>query len=278
MAIIKNSPLGFSDENECDCRSNNYCQVVAKEDNTVWQIGASCDNDVIVGSAKLPCEDNIITDYTTQFANKSSSWVNNINSEVSFFADYIRLTNAADTNNYIGTPNGTLQSDRYYVLRYTISGYTEGVINTISEDSLGATIVGPSRIANGTYEEVITAGTNGRFAFRYGNGTASPESSLIISNIFVACIRISQQWDIPTILASELTFGSQTGFCTSGATGFTMPLRDAFKNNLVIGQQYKICFTLTQDSALIGALVLHFGTSTTNINAAGSYCYNLVYD
>lgn len=273
MAIVENSPLGFSSDNGCDCRSNDFCQVVAREDNTVWQIAAQCDNAVIVGNQKLPCEDNMVGDYRTLFFNKNTSWVNTPNSEVSIFADEIRLTNAADAANFIGSPNGVLQTDRYYVLRYTISGYTEGTIQTISD----AVTPGSVRNANGTYQEIILSGANGRFGFKYGNGTSTPETTATISNIFVACIRMQQLWSISTLFGDIVDFPSQTSMCKTGTTfGFTFELRD--RSKFVIGQTYKICFNVSQQAELTAGFDFNFGTNTETITAAGYYCYTLEFD
>lgn len=273
MAIIENSPLGFSSENECDCRSNDFCQVVAREDNTSWQIAAQCDNAVIVGNKKLPCEDNMVGDYRNLFSNKNTSWVNTPNSEVSIFANEIRLTNAADAANYIGSPNGVLQTDRYYVIRYTISGYTEGTIQTISD----AVTPGPVRNANGTYQEILLSGANGRFGFKYGNGTSTPETTATISNIFVACIRMQQLWSISTLFGDIVDFPSQTSMCKTGTTfGLTFELRD--RSKLVIGQSYKICFNVSQQAELTSGFDFNFGTNTETITAAGYYCYILEFD
>lgn len=281
MAIIENSPLGFSEENECDCRTNDFCQIVAKEDNTFWQVAAQCDNAVIVGDVKLPCENNMVGDLTELFANKNSSWVDTTNpGEVSFFPDYIRLSNANGAANIVGTSNDFLTEDRYYVLRYTIAEYTEGTIKTLSYDQLDNPINGPTRQANGTYTEVIPAGTQGRFGFVYGSGGSSPETSCIITNIFVSCVRFAQIWDVSTLLASEIEFTGQTTFCKIvNVTGFDMHLRDTYLDQLVTGQKYKICLTLTQQAqGLYNDIVLNFGATANTITASGQYCYEIVYD
>lgn len=275
MAILDNTPLGFSEQQSCDCRSSDYSQIVAKEDNPVWQIVAECDDNVIVGDKKLPCENNQVGDYWTDFKNRNSSYAEVINTEVAFFQDYIQLTAAQNAANYIGTVDNYLTPDRFYVVRYSITGYSGGYIHLID----GAGNAGPMRQTNGTFTEIIPSGVNGRFAFRYGSDSSStPTTTLTISNIFVGCIRISQQWDIPNILSGDITFTGQTGFCADGDTGFTMPLRDEFKSQLVIGQTYRICFTVSQQSALFNSVDFTFGLTTESIDAAGQYCFNIKYE
>lgn len=258
--IIDNTSLGFSDsQNDCDCRGDEFCQLVAKEDNPVWQITAEC-SELTGGTTKQPCESNQIGVYTADFYTDVP-----LSEEVIITDSYIKFIEAQSAANAVRTADLFLAPNTCYFLRYSVTSYLGGYIQTKN---------GFQRTANGTYTEIYCTDEFGFFQFTYGPDD-NPEvlTSLILSNIFIGCIRYSSLYDIDITEGQEEAFKyiSQTSFEKTETTANVIEVSLKDTSSLIIGLVYKICFTIFD--AVSGTVDMNFGSaSPVPFSSNGRHC------
>lgn len=260
--IINNSSLGLSDS-QGDCRNDNFCQIVSKEDNQAWQVSAVCE-ELTGGGEKLPCESNIIlTPYTDQFETNAV-----ISEQIIIASTYIKFTDA-DTDVFVQvfTPDLTLEPNKCYFLRYSVTGYEKGSVRTTG---------GVDRTANGTYFEVYCTDSAGALIFEYGSPDPESLTTLTLSNIFIGCIRYDELYDITVGEGDEgvYQFISQTAIekTETSAGDVVISLTDV--SPLVLGLTYKVCITI--DQATGGDVTVDFGSDSEVYAANGRFCKNIV--
>lgn len=260
--IINNTSLGFMDQ-AADCRNDKFCQIVAKEDNPVWQISAVCE-ELTGGSEKLPCESNIISyPYTDKFE------TNAVISEQIIISDtYIKFVDA-DTDVFVQvyTPELTLEPNKCYFLRYSVTAYEKGSVRTTG---------GTDRTANGTYFEIYCTDSTGQLIFEYGDPSPESLTTLTLSNIFIGCIRYGEIYDIQTGEGDESvwTFVSQTAIEKTETSTAPVVISWIDTSSLVLGLTYKVCITISQATG--GDVTVDFGSDSEVYAANGRFCKDIV--
>lgn len=278
--IVNNSALGFSKaQSGCDCRFSEFALPVALADSTYWQVNIACD-ELTGTNVKLPCESNLIGAYTDNFAR----YQNDIGPEALLptyliSATDIRFEDFESAGNIFSTPVGFLPANTCFFLRYTVSGYSDGYVQTVVDASEPQRTTGPnpSREANGTYSEVYCTDADGRLRFQIGNDDDTTLSTFILSNIFIGCIRYSVLYDLLIDPADEdlVTFEGATKICKGEtANSVLVSLREV---PFIEGQTYKICFTLSGSTG--GSVDLLFNSTTPDTYSGnGFYCTELEYE
>lgn len=278
--IIDNSPLGFSKSRSgCDCRADNFSLPIALTDSQQWQVDIAC-QELTGGTEKLPCEENQIGPYTQDMQRYLGDTEQGLLSTYLISATDIRFEDFQSGGNLFSTEPGFLQPNRCYWLRYTISSYIEGWIQTIvgsAPEGERTTGPNPARRANGTYTEVYCTDAEGRLRFQVGPDD-DPEdvATFILSNIFIGCIRYSELYAF-TGEEEDLeltTFSSQTTICKETTTS---PVHIALREQpFIVGQTYRICFTISGSTA--GLVELLFGPTTPiEYVGNGNYCVEIEY-
>lgn len=261
--IVNNSSLGFTDT-AGDCRSNTFCQIVSKEDNQVWQVSAVCD-ELTGGGEAQSCESNIILyPYTDQFLISGG-----IDGQVIIADTYIKLTEAdSSVVDQIFTPNLTLEPNKCYFLRYSVTGYTSGSIRTTANNIV--------RAANGTYFEVYCTDAAGILSFEYGDGNPELPTNLTLSNIFIGCIRYGVIYDVTTGVGDEdkWAFVSQTAIEKTEASSEPIVISLNDTTQYEFGLTYRVCLTISQ--AIGGDVTVEFGSDTEVYAANGRFCQDIV--
>lgn len=275
--IINNSPLGFSkDSAHCDCASNNWSQLVALNDNPTWQITTKCD-EITGGGRKLPCESNQIGPYSEDFKRYNDAFVEQgLIDSVLLGNDEVRFIAFDDTGNLFATEAGFLTPNTCYNISYTISGYVEGWIQT----TVGAgTAKGPNaRESNGTFSEIYCTDADGRLIFQVGTDDDVDPATFVLSNIFLNCIRYSQLYDIENIDPGDPTptFNTLSSICKDDQVYVAEVLISLREVPFMVGQTYKICFTVSNSNA--GSIDVLFGPTTpVTFSGNGRYCIEIEY-
>lgn len=237
MAIITNSPLGLYEPNECIDANDNFAQYVVRDDAVKWQIAAACDTPII-GTEKLPCEDNHISDYRDSFNSPLAGITINQNNIVAVNAG----TSTAYAN-YVRLNNSTLTPLKYYIVRYTINSYVKGFVKAYGTGSS----ISDERNANGTYTDIIQADSNGWIGFYFGD-TTTTQTTLNITNVFIGCCRMDRIFDLP---AGSYDFPSQTSLCYNGSEVIeanVIVLNDEYRNRVIDGGRYLVSFSVNTGS------------------------------
>lgn len=275
--IINNSPLGFSKEStQCDCASNNWSQLVALNDVPTWQIATKCD-EITGNSRRLPCESNLIGPYSEDFKRYSAGFVEEgLIDSVILGADEIRFIAFDDAGNLFATEENFLTPNTCYNISYTITGYTEGWIQTVvgSGGAKGAN----AREANGTYSEIYCTDGDGRLIFQVGTNDTVDPSTFVLSNVFINCIRYSQLYEIENIDPGDPTptFNTLSSICKDDQPYAAEVLISLREVPFMVGQTYKICFTISESNA--GSIDLLFGPTTPiTYTGNGRYCAEIEY-
>lgn len=279
--IINNSPLGFSksDENCTDCREDNFMLPVALVDNPQFQVNSSC-TEITGGGLKSDCESNQIGPYTEDFQRYQGDTLQDMIPEYLISTEDINFTEFQSGGNIFSTEVGFLPANRCFWLRYTITGYLSGFIQTIADagETKRTTGPNPAREANGTYTELYCTDSDGRLRFQIGNDDTPEElNTFILSNIFIGCIRYSELYDLlgDEVDIALVTYGSQTSICKPvTANSVIAELREV---PFMPGQVYKICFTIAGSTQ--GQVDLLFNSTTPlAFPGNGRHCVELTYE
>jgi len=263
--IIDNSALGFSStQNDCNCQSEDFCLLVSKEDNPTWQVAATC-GELTGGEEKQPCESNQIGLYTDDFYTDVP-----LNTEVIITDTYIQFIWAQSAANTVRTADLFLLPNTCYFLRYSVTSYIGGYIQTKN---------GIQRNANGTYSEVYCTDEDGFLQFTYGPDD-NPEvlTSLILSNIFIGCIRYSSLYTVSGLDeedASLFRYISQTAFEKTGSSADAVDVTLNNSDDLIVGKQYTFCITIYE--AVSGTVTVTIGDDTFDFTTNGRHCETVTF-
>lgn len=261
MAILNNNSLGFSEgEENCDCRSNDFCQIVVKEDNPAWQIVSEGD-EVTGTNIKLPCETNIVGSLIPSFPNYNPAYVQVNNTSIIWSGNQTSATHGRVTS-----ITNLITTGKFYVVRFTIVGRTKGFLSLLLD------LNSNTFNANGTYTVTGKAAQN-FLEWNASFGETAFDGTVI--NLSVSCIRYSTLYTIADTSEGGIwTPSGQTKLCKqAGNTGsLTYNDNDAF----IPGQTYRICFTITDLTQ--GSVNAYFGnTLIGTYSQNGRYCEDVLY-
>jgi len=252
VTILENQPVSFNTnlnqlDDNCNCRGQNFCQLVQRDDITSFQF--KIDN----------CGSNVVSNGGF---NSETGW-NILGAEVVLNGGFgsganwttgagwsIAAGKACKTPGSIGQLDQTvspLTNSISYRIVYTVSNYVAGLITVFA-----GSLLGTSRSANGTYTEDLVA-----------NGTAF---GLIGGNTFDGCI--------DNVSAKAL------GWTISGgkATHTTGNVTDLSQSSILLATgYYKIIFTVSGMTA--GTLTPKAGTVAGDvISENGTYTVYITSD